>query len=61
MHLADSIPTISELLDSPISNFVTLDANYCGYSGTIEDLIINYVHPLFLKSKAGASQDYNPN
>ena len=24
MHLADSIPIIQELLDSPISNFITL-------------------------------------
>ena len=51
MQLADSITTIAELLDSPISNFLTLAANYCGYEGTTEDIIVNYVHPLFLKSK----------
>ena len=61
LHLADSIPTISELLDSPISNFITLDANYCGCEGTTKDLIVNYLHPLFLKSKEAASQDDNPN
>ena len=27
MHLADIIPTIAELLGSPISNYITLDAN----------------------------------
>ena len=27
MHLEDSIPKISELLDSPIPNFITLAAN----------------------------------
>ena len=55
MHLADIIPIILELLDSPISNFITLAANYCGYSGTTEDIIVNCVHPLFLKAKAAAS------
>ena len=61
IHLADSIPTISVLLDSPISNFITLAENYCGYSGTIEDLIIKYVHPLFLKAKSAAIQEDDPN
>ena len=61
MHLADIIPTITELLDRPISNFIPLAANYCGYEGTTQDLIVNYLHPLFLKSKASASQEENPN
>ena len=52
MHLDDSILDIKELLDSPISKFITLAANYCGYSGTSEDLIVNHVHPFFLKAKA---------
>ena len=56
MHQADIIPKITELLDIPISNFITLAVNYCGYSGTIEDLIINYIYPLFMKSKAAESQ-----
>ena len=47
MHLYDSITTIKELLDSQISKFITLAANYCGYSGTSEDLIVNHVHPFF--------------
>ena len=61
MHLAYSIPTIAELLDSPISNFITLAANDRGYEGTTKDIIISYVHPLFLKAKAAASQVDNPN
>ena len=61
MNLADSIPTITELLDSPISKFITLAANNCGYKGTTQYLIVNYVHPLFLKDKAAASQEDNPN
>ena len=41
MHLEESIPTITELLNSPISNYITLDTNYCGYSDTEEELIVN--------------------
>ena len=47
MHLDDIIPTIKELWDSPISKFITLATNYCGYSGTSEDLIVNHVHTFF--------------
>ena len=61
MHLNNSIPTIKELLDSQISKFITLPANKCGYSGTSEDTIVNHVHPLFLKAKAAASGEDNPN
>ena len=61
MNLEEIIPTITELLDSPISNYITLAANDCGYSGTAEDIIVNYVHPLFLKAKAAESSEENPN
>ena len=61
MHLADIISTITELLDSPISKFITLAANNCGYEGTTQDFIVNYVHPLFPKAKAAASQEDNSN
>ena len=61
VHLDDSIPIIKELSNSQISKFITLPANNCGYSGTSEDTIVNHVHPLFLKSKAAASGEDNPN
>ena len=61
MHLDDSISTIKELLDSQISKSITLAANDCGYSGTSEGLIVNHVHPLFLKTKLAASAEDNPN
>ena len=61
MHLVDNIPTIAELLDSPTSNFISLDANECVYEVSTEDLIVNYVNPLFMKAKAAASQAGNPN
>ena len=43
------------------SAVITLAANYCGYSGTSEDLIVNHVHPFFLKSKSAESVEDNPN
>ena len=61
MHLDNSIPTITELLDSPISMFITLAANDCGYSVTSEYLIVNHVHPLFLKDISEASGEDNTN
>ena len=61
MHLTDSIPTIVELPDSQISNFINMAINDCGYKGTTEYLIVNYVHPLFLKYKSAAGQANNPN
>ena len=61
MHLDDSIPTIKELLNSQISKFITLDATYCGYSGTSEDILFNHVNPLFLKAKSEASKEDNLN
>ncbi len=61
MRVEESCPTIAELLASPLAEFITLAANDCGYSGTAEALIVNYVHPLFLKAKAAASKEDNPN
>ena len=60
MELLDEIPTVETLLDSPLSRFITLAANNCGYSGTTEELVVNWVHPLFLKAKAEASKADNP-
>ena len=61
MHLDGSIPNIKGLLDGPISKFINMAANDCGYSGTSKDLIVNYVHSLFLKDKSAASAEDNPN
>ncbi len=35
-------------------------ANYCGYSGTAKELIVAYVHSLFLKAHSAASKADNP-
>ena len=61
MELKDDVPTVEELLASPLSRFITLAANSCGYAGTTQELIVNWVHPLFLKAKAESSKSDNPN
>ena len=34
-------------MKGPLAKFIT----FCGYSGSAKDLIVNLVHPLFLKAK----------
>ena len=48
-------------MDGPLDKITTLAANGCGYGGAAEELIVNYVHPLFLKDKSASSQEDNPN
>ena len=40
---------------------ITLAANDCGYEGTTNELIVNWVHPLFLMDHAEANKEDNPN
>ena len=60
MSMTDGIPTVADLMDSPLADYVTLAANDCGYGGTAEELIVSYVHPLFLKAHSAASKLDNP-
>lgn len=57
----EQCPTVTELMASPLAKYITLAANDCGYGGTTEELIVNYVHPLFLKAKSATSREDNPN
>jgi hypothetical protein len=60
MTMTDVIPTVADLMNSPLAKYITLAANDCGYSGTAEELIVSYVHPLFLKAHSSASKEDNP-
>ena len=60
MSVSEHCPTVAELSASPIAKYITLAANDCGYSGTAEELIVNHVHPLFLKAQSEASKEDNP-
>ncbi len=59
LSMTDGIPTVVELMDSPLAKYITLAANDCGYSGTAKELIVTYVHPLFLKAHSAASKSDN--
>jgi len=43
-----------------LSKYITLAANDCRYDGTAEELIVSYVHPLFLKAHSAASKLEHP-
>jgi hypothetical protein len=60
LRLDKTIPTVADLLASPLEKYITLAANGCGYSGTAKELIVSYVHPLFLKAHSAASKADNP-
>jgi len=55
------IPSVDELMKSPLAKFIHLAANDCGYRGSQRELIATWVHPLFLKAKTAASKLDNPN
>ena len=48
-------------MDIPLAKYITFPANYCGYGGTVEELILNYVHSLFWKTKSATFWSENPN
>jgi hypothetical protein len=60
LTLDKTIPTIADLLASPLAQYITLTANDCGYGGTAQELIVSYVHPLFLKAHSAGSKADNP-
>jgi hypothetical protein len=60
MSIEDSLPSISDLINCPLSKYITLAANDCGYDGTAEELIVRYVKPLFLQAHSAASMLDNP-
>eukprot|EP01082_Thalassiosira_pseudonana_P009463 g8665.t1 g8665 contig3:647373-650417(+) len=55
------VPTVQDLLNSPLAKFVTLAASECGYTGNAKDLIVNWIHPLFLQARSAASKEDYPN
>ena len=54
------IPTVANLMEITVAKFFILDANDCVYEGKINDFIVNWVHPLFLKAPAEATKEDKP-
>jgi hypothetical protein len=59
LTLDKTIPTVADLLNSPLAKYINLAANDCRYSGKTKELIVIYVHPLFLKAHSAASKADN--
>ena len=59
LPLDKTIPTMADLLTSPLENFITLAANDCGYSGKAKELIVTYIHSLFLKAHSAVNKADN--
>ena len=53
------VPSVEELMKSPLDKCITFSANDCCYNGSAKDLIMNWVHPIFLKAKVVASKEDN--
>ena len=51
---------MEELIKSPLATLRTVSLKDCGYSGSTKNLIVNQVHPLFLKAKVPAIKEDNP-
>ena len=58
MYIEEHSPAADDILDIPIAKFITLYENSCGYSGTDEELIVYYIHPLLLKANAASYREY---
>jgi hypothetical protein len=56
MFIEDSLLSISDLINSHLSKYITLAVNDRGYDETTEELIVSYVHPLFLQAHSAASR-----
>ncbi len=59
LTLDKTIPTVADLLDSPLAKYITFAANDCGYSGKTKELIVTYVQSLFFKAHSAASKADN--
>ena len=55
MAVREQHPIVADIMASPLSKYITIASNNCRYGGMTEELIIKYVHPLFLKAKSAAS------
>jgi hypothetical protein len=60
LTLNKTISTVAGLLASPLTKYITLAANDCGYIGNAKELIVTNVHPFFLKAHSAASKAGNP-
>ena len=56
----EQFSTVADILESPVARCINLATNNYIYSGTEEDLIVNYIL-IYSKDKDKASREENPN
>ena len=56
----DYFPEIGEVLNIPLDKCITFSVDDCGYNFSAHDIMVNWFHPFFLKSKSDASKTDNP-
>ena len=49
--MLDDLLDIEAVLKSPLEQLITLATNYNGYYESARDFIVNWIHPMLLKSK----------
>ena len=59
ISLDHNIPTVADFMEIPVDIFLTLATNYCNHEGTTKYLIVNWIHPLFLKAHVEANKKDN--
>ena len=57
----DIFPSIEDILDTPLSNFIPFLSNNCGFTGKTHGVIVNQVHSMFLNTETAASKEHNKN
>ena len=55
------IPISEALLEENITKFVHFAPAYCDFDGSIEALVVNWIHPLMLSAKTDNTNGDNPN
>ena len=58
--MAKEIPTVDELMASPLGKFITLAINNSRFSGSTRELFCETIHPLFLIAQSADSKADNP-
>ena len=57
--MAIDVSSVEEYIKRPLAKFKTFSENDFGYNGSTKDLIVNWVHLLFLNAKTAACRKDN--
>ena len=49
--------TVEDIMDCPLLYFIHFSTNDCGYYGSWLDLVVSWVHSLFLKTRSTAGKE----